>query len=56
MVQNFWKYVKFTCYRMINKRSQKRSMKWEKFEIVWRYYVKKPRLTKDIWEWTPKVI
>ena len=55
-ITNFWKYVKYTCYRILNKRHQKRSMKIDKFERIWKYYVKEPHLTKDIWNWKPKPV
>jgi len=56
MIQNFWKYVKHACYRMLNRRHQKRSMKRKVFKRIWEYYVKEPRLTKDIWNWQPKLV
>ena len=56
MVQNFWKYVKFSCYRMLNRRHQKRSIKYSKFLRIWDYYVKEPHLSKDIWDWKPKLV
>jgi hypothetical protein len=55
LIQNFWKYVKYTCYRMLNRRHQKRSMKRKAFNRIWYHYVKEPHLTKDIWNWKPKV-
>ena len=55
-VQSFWKYVKETCFRTLNRRHQKRSMKHKTFEIIWDYYVKEPCLTKDIWNWKPKLV
>ena len=54
-IQNFWKYLKYSTYRMLNRRHQKRSMKYDKFLRIWNYYVKEPHLTKDIWNWQPKV-
>ena len=56
MIQNFWKYVKYSCYRMLNRRHQKRSMKYEVFNRIWFYYVKEPHLTKDIWNWKPMLV
>lgn len=56
MIQNFWKYVKYSCYRMLNRRHQKRSMRREVFQRIWDFYVKKPDLTKDIWNWKPKLV
>jgi len=56
MIYKFWRYVKDECYRMLNRRSQKKSMKYETFNRIWDYYVKPPRLTKDIWTWQPKLV
>ena len=54
-IQSFWKHLKYSTYRMLNRRHQKRSMKYDKFLRIWNYYVKEPHLTKDIWNWQPKV-
>ena len=56
MIQNFWKYVKYSCYRMLNRRHQKRSMRRKVFNRIWYHYVKEPHLTKDIWNWKSKLI
>jgi len=56
MIQNFWRYVKYSCYRMLNRRSQKRSMKYTAFDRIWNHYVKAPHLTKDIWNWKSKLV
>jgi group II intron reverse transcriptase/maturase len=48
-VLDFWEYLKFTCYRLFNRRSQKRSMGYEKFYRIWNYHVKRPRITVAIW-------
>lgn len=56
MIQNFWKYVKYSCYRMFNRRHQKKSMRYGKFLRIWNYYVKEPHLSKDIWNWKPMLI
>jgi hypothetical protein len=49
-VNEFWQYVCVTSYKMLNRRSQKKSMGWEAFNRIWDYYVEKPRLTTEIWE------
>lgn len=49
MIQSFWKYVKYACYSMLNRRSQKRSMKFKTYLRIWKHYVKEPHLTKVIW-------
>lgn len=55
-LQKFWRYVQYTCYRTLNRRHQKRSMKWDTFRRIWDFYVKKPHLTKDIWNWKPMLV
>jgi hypothetical protein len=50
----FWNYVKYTTYRMLNRRDQKGKLKYPKFVRIWNYYVARPHLTKDIWNWQPK--
>lgn len=52
-VMAFWRYVRFSCFRILNRRHQKRSMKYEVFLRIWYSYVKEPCLTKDIWNWKP---
>ena len=54
-IQSFWKYLKYSTYRMLNRRHQKRSMKFDKFLRIWNYYVKEPHVTTNIWDWQPKV-
>jgi len=55
-IQNYWRYVHDTCYRTLNRRHQKRSMKGAEFQRIWDYYVKQPKITKDIWSPQPKLI
>ena len=55
-IQSFWKYLKYSTYRMLNRRDQKGKLKYPKFLRIWNYYVKEPHLTKDIWNWQPKVV
>lgn len=54
-VQSFWKYLKYSAYRVLNRRHQKRSLKYGKYLRIWNYYVKEPHLTTDIWGWQPKI-
>lgn len=56
MIQNFYKYVKYSCFRMLNRRHQKKSMKYDKFLRIWNYYVKEPHLFTDIWNWKPMLV
>lgn len=54
-IQNFWKYLKYSTYRMLNRRDQKGRLKYPKFLRIWNYYIPEPHLTTDIWNWKPKV-
>ncbi|GHT02095.1 hypothetical protein AGMMS50276_31670 [Synergistales bacterium] len=56
MIQKFWEYVKYTSYRMLNRRDQKGKIRYEAFLRIWNYYIEKPHLTKDIWTFEPKPI
>ena len=47
--------MKYSAYRVLNRRHQKRSMKYNEFLRIWNYYVKEPHLTTDIWGWQPKI-
>ena len=55
-IQNFWKYLKYSTYRMLNRRDQKGKLRYPKFLRIWEYYVPKPQLTTDIWGWQPKAV
>ncbi len=54
-IQSFWKYLKYSTYRMLNRRDQKGKLKYPKFLRIWNYYIAEPHLTTDIWNWKPKV-
>lgn len=54
-IQNFWKYLKYSTYRMLNHRDQKGKLKYPKFLRIWNFYIPEPHLTTDIWNWQPKV-
>ena len=55
-IQNFWKYLEYSAYRMLNRRDQKGKLKYPKFQRIWDYYIPKPQLTVDIWNWKPKAV
>ena len=50
-IQNFWKYLQYATYRMLNRRDQKGKLKYLKFLRIWDYYIPEPHLTVDIWNW-----
>ena len=55
-IQKFWKYVKHSTYRMLNRRDQKGKFRYDKYLRVWNYYISEPHLTTDIWGWTPMTV
>lgn len=55
-IQNFWKYLKYATYRMVNRRDQKGKFRYEKYLRVWNHYISEPHLTKDIWNWSQMTV
>ena len=55
-INKFWRYIKYTYYRVLNKRHQKRSINYDDFNRIWKFYVKEPHITKDIWTRQPKLV
>jgi group II intron reverse transcriptase/maturase len=53
-IRKFWKYLQYATYRMLNRRDQKGKLRYLKFVRIWDFYIEKPHLTKDIWNWQPK--
>ena len=47
----FYKYVKYTLYKWLNRRDQKGRMRYEHFLRVWKYYIQEPKVKVDIWHW-----
>ena len=47
----FHEYIKHQLYRVLNRRHQKKSMKFSDFIKIWSHYVNKPRIMVDIWGW-----
>ncbi len=54
-IQSFWKYLKYSTYRMLNRRDQKGKLRYPKFLRIWNYYISEPHLTTDSWNWKPKI-
>ena len=55
-IQKFWKYVKYETYRMFNRRDQKGKLRYPKFLRIWNFYIERPHLKVDIWNWQPKAV
>lgn len=50
-IKKFYTYAKYTMFRVFNRRSQKRHMKYEDFERIWKYYINLPRIKVNLWGW-----
>lgn len=50
-IKKFFTYAKHTMFRVFNRRSQKRHMKYEDFERIWKYYINLPRIKVNLWGW-----
>ena len=55
-IYGFSDYVKRMTFKMLNRRSQRRGMKYTKFMNMWRFYVKPIHITCDIWHTTPMTV
>ena len=52
----FHDYMMQTTRKMLNRRSQRGCVTYEKFQKIWDYYVTPPKITKDVWHWKPKTV
>jgi group II intron reverse transcriptase/maturase len=52
----FHDYMKWMTRRMLNRRSQRGYVTYQKFDRIWKYHIAPPRITKNIWNWTPKTV
>ncbi|MBR6862372.1 MAG: group II intron reverse transcriptase/maturase [Acidaminococcaceae bacterium] len=53
-IQKFYYYAETMLYKMLNRRSQRKSMGYDKFRRIWHYYIKPPKIMKNIWNSTPR--
>jgi len=52
----FHDYLKEMTHKMLNRRSQRGYVTCDKFQRIWDYYVTPPKITKNIWQWSPKTV
>lgn len=50
-IKKFFTYAKHTMFRVFNRRSQKRHMKYKDFERIWKCYINLPRIKVNLWGW-----
>jgi len=48
-IKDFYDYVRFACYRMLNRRDQKGRFPFDKFMRTWKFYVEAPHIAVNIW-------
>lgn len=49
-IDKFYRYAKGRTYWMLNRRSQKKSVTWEKMDALWAQYIQPPRIKVNIWQ------
>ena len=55
-VTEFYRYLRWTTYRMLNRRDQKGKLSTAKFNRIWNHYMECPRIKVKIWNWEPKTV
>jgi len=53
-LQDFYRHMEYHAFKMLNRRSQRKSVSREKFRRIWQYYAPEPRIKVDICHWAPK--
>lgn len=56
LLYKFYEYMRMMTHKMLNRRSQRGKMTYDKFQRIWNYYVERPKITKNVWQWTPKTV
>ena len=51
-----YEYLKYVTHKMLNRRSERAYMRWGKFNKIWDYHIPKPKITKNIWNWSVKIV
>ncbi len=55
-MRKFYTYLKYVTRKMLNRRSERAYMRWDKFNRIWEYHIPKPMITKNIWSWSVKIV
>lgn len=50
-IKQMHQFAKQMAYKWLNRRSQRRSFRFEKFQEVWKQYVPEPKIYVNIWGW-----
>ena len=52
----FYRHMRYLVHKMLNRRSQRKSVTYEKFDRIWQYHVPAPLIKVDICHWSPKTV
>ena len=52
----FYRHMRYLVHKMLNRRSQRKSVPYDKFDRIWQYYVPAPLIKVDICHWSPKTV
>ena len=52
----FYRHMKYLVHKMLNRRSQRKSVTYVKFDRIWQYHVPAPLIKVDICHWSPKTV
>ena len=55
-LNSFYRHIEYHIFKMLNRRSQRKSIAYEKFRRIWHYYAPEPRIKVDICHWSPKTV
>lgn len=55
-INGFCDYMKRMTFRMLNRRSQRKGLKYTKFLLIWKYYVSPVHISCNIWQYTPMTV
>ena len=55
-IYGFCDYFKRMTFKMLNRRSQRKGLKFAKFLRIWNHYVSPVRISCDIWQSTPMTV
>ena len=55
-LNNFYRHIEYLVFKMLNRRSQRKSVTYEKFRKIWQYYAPVPCIKVDICHWSPKTV
>lgn len=50
-IRQMHQFAMWMTYKWLNRRSQRRSFRFKKFQEMWKQYIPKPKIYVNIWGW-----